>query len=242
VSRDSLDPRPAAPAAPVAPPWLNARFVLGVFVLAVGVTFLLDQFGLAEPGRVLRYGIPALLLVLGIVRLVQPGSGRFASAVLILLGGGLLLDALDWLELDWDLIFPLGLVLVGGWLVVRAVSRPRAAGGSDADGDRISAFALLGGTKRRSTSPVFRGGDASAILGACEIDLTQAGLPEEGAVLDLFALWGGVDVRVPTGWRVELRGLPILGGFEDQTTGAGTDGRRLIVTGMVIMGGVEVKN
>ena len=33
--------------------------------------------------------------------------------------------------------------------------------------------------------------------------------------LVVFALWGGVEVKVPPTWRVTVTGLPLLGGFED---------------------------
>jgi hypothetical protein len=47
---------------------------------------------------------------------------------------------------------------------------------------------------------------------------------------------------VPEEWEVVSRGLPILGGFVDNTRHTQGAQKRLVVTGMAIMGGIEVKN
>jgi hypothetical protein len=113
-----------------------------------------------------------------------------------------------------------------------------------AESDRyVRAAALLGGVTRRCASRDFRGGDATAVLGGCEIDLREAKIVSGEAVLDVFALWGGIDVKVPPDWAVVLRGMPILGAIEDETTAAGVPKRAtLVVKGLAIMGGVGVKN
>lgn len=63
--------------------------------------------------------------------------------------------------------------------------------------------------------------------------------------MDALALFGGVDVIVPPGWRVELGGLPVFGGYEDKTSGDGdvpADAPVLKVAATAIFGGVDVKN
>jgi hypothetical protein len=62
------------------------------------------------------------------------------------------------------------------------------------------------------------------------------------AVLDVFVFWGGIEVKVPEDWEVVSRGLAILAGFVDNTRHPPSAQKRLVVTGMAIMGGVEVKN
>jgi hypothetical protein len=107
----------------------------------------------------------------------------------------------------------------------------------------ISAFVLLGGLKRTNDSQDFRGGEATAIMGGCEIDLRQASIKEGDAVLDLFAFWGGIEVRIPEDWSVVLEGIPVLGGYEDNSHPPKGDARkRLIIKGYAVMGGVEIKN
>ena len=88
----------------------------------------------------------------------------------------------------------------------------------------------------------FRGGELTAFMGGCDIDLRQAAIHGE-AVIDVFAMWGGIDIRVPDDWRVIGRVTPIMGGFEDKTRPPrGAAAHTLVIRGFVLMGGVEVKN
>ena len=117
-----------------------------------------------------------------------------------------------------------------------------AATGSDA-ASTVSAFAILGGVRRRCVSQDFRGGDLNAIMGGCELDLTQASISGGDAVIDAFAMWGGIDIRVPQDWTVVVEGTPILGAFVDKTVHAAAPVRKvLVIRGAAIMGGVEIKN
>ena len=82
-----------------------------------------------------------------------------------------------------------------------------------------------------------------AFLGGCEIDLRDAELAPEGAVIDVFAFWGGVTLRVPQHWLIDLRVLPIMGGAEDKTQQKRGQGEAcLVVRGFAMMGGVEIGN
>jgi hypothetical protein len=100
----------------------------------------------------------------------------------------------------------------------------------------------MGGVHRRASSQEFTGGTAMAVMGGCEIDLRQASLADGRATFDTFAMWGGVEIRVPEGWAVESHVVPLLGGFEDKTHPPSDAKQRLVVTGIAIMGGVVVKN
>jgi hypothetical protein len=56
-------------------------------------------------------------------------------------------------------------------------------------------------------------------------------------------MWGGIEILVPPEWSVVSMGTPILGAFEDKTRPPQqAGGPRLVVKGVVIMGGVEIKN
>ena len=81
-------------------------------------------------------------------------------------------------------------------------------------------------------------------MGGCEIDLTQAEIPKgERAVIEVQAIWGGIDIRVPRSFTVESKVTAILGGFEDDTDQSQADpDQQLPIRGIAMMGGVTVKN
>ena len=79
-------------------------------------------------------------------------------------------------------------------------------------------------------------------MGGCEVDLRHAGINGD-AVIDVFAMWGGIELRVPESWTVITKVTPIMGGVEDNTRAPqNPGGHRLTIRGMVLMGGIEIKN
>jgi hypothetical protein len=63
------------------------------------------------------------------------------------------------------------------------------------------------------------------------------------AVIDLFVWWGGVDLRVPTDWKVTNEALALLGGVDDKTQAPEGEAKgHLVIKGLIVMGGVEVRN
>jgi hypothetical protein len=110
-------------------------------------------------------------------------------------------------------------------------------------GATMSGIAFMSGFKRTSNSQDFRGGELTAIMGGCEIDLRQATIKDGDAVIDVFAFWGGIEMKVPLDWSVVVEATPLLGGFDDKTMPPqGGSAKRLIVKGYAIMGGVEISN
>jgi predicted membrane protein len=225
--------------------YVSQPVLTGLIVIAVGVLLTLNNLGLIEIGEIWRYW-PLILVAMGVTRLVQPrhSHGRGLGLFLVLLGGWLLLTNLHVVEWSVRKYWPLMLVFLGLVIIWGALTRSRTHSGEQGDSSpTISAFALLGGVERKSNARDFRGGEISAVMGGCEIDLTQADISGGEAVIDVFAFWGGIEIKVPSDWSVTSQGLPIMGYFGDTTQQPkGETVKRLIVKGMVIMGGMEIKN
>lgn len=218
------------------------QLILGVIIVLVGVAFTLESLGLADAQYYLRYW-PVAIMAIGAAKLWQARDGHggiFGGVVLLVIGCWLLLSELQMVRLNfWDLLWPMALLLLGGSLVWRSVTTRRPPA-SDAT-STLSAIAVLSGVSRGNSSRTFRGGDLTAIMGGCEIDLRQAAIDGE-AVIDVFALWGGIEIRVPDDWTVIGQVTPFMGGYDDKTRSRpGSGAHRLVIRGMVVMGGVEVK-
>lgn len=81
-----------------------------------------------------------------------------------------------------------------------------------------------------------------AVMGGVELDFSTAQLSGMETVINATAIMGGVDITVPAGMTVKVNGVGIMGAFEDnvhQTYGA--DAPVLVVRGLALMGGVNVK-
>lgn len=103
--------------------------------------------------------------------------------------------------------------------------------------------AVFGGVDRHITETDFRGAQCTAVFGGCKIDLRDAKIQGREAVLNTYAIFGGVEIRVPENWDVVSRGVAIFGGFENRTRHpSGPDTKRLILDGAAVFGGVSVKD
>lgn len=224
-----------------------ARWLLGLFLVALGMLFLLDTTDVIEVGGVWSLAWPLLLVFVGLSILIRERWRSIVGLIVLLLGVGFFAQNADWIEEGWiGRYWPIVLIVAGIAVLVEAVGfmRPKRLTRTTGEGgDEGSYTAVLGGRKSRVTSGSWRGGRATALLGGVELDLREAVPVEGGAVLDVTAFMGGIDVTVPRRWRVEIDGTPLLGGFDDKTEGGGGEGSPLLrITGTVIMGGVDVKH
>lgn len=227
---------------------ISGRLVAGLAVMVLGVLWTLDNLDLVESEGIVRWW-PLVPLAIGLMKLTGWGMEKNSGpgALLSVIGGLFLLDTLNLANVGVELVFPLLVIFIGVQLTLRAWRGSSVAGAApgeaDAD-DYVRSFAVMGAVTRRNESQAFRGGELSAVMGGVELDLTQAQAAGGRAILDVFAIWGGIDVRVPDDWRVEVEATPVMAGIESNARlapGADAAGT-LVVRGFVMMGGVEIKN
>ncbi|HET7698776.1 MAG TPA: DUF5668 domain-containing protein [Vicinamibacterales bacterium] len=236
---------PAPPAARRGP---SAQVLFGLMIVALGVLFTLDNLEVLNARDYIRYW-PAGLVAVGLLKIVQArssGHGWVSGLIFIGVGAWMLLNGILYFTINVRDLMPLLLVALGGYMVWRGFGgRRRDPAEAASDGQSsFSAFAIMGGVSRRSSSQAFVGADLTAVMGGCEIDLRQASIPPgREAAIEVFAFWGGIDIKVPDDWTVVTRVMPLMGGVEDKTRAPqGGPLKRLVVRGVVIMGGVTIKN
>jgi hypothetical protein len=103
---------------------------------------------------------------------------------------------------------------------------------------------VMGGAMRRGRWTPARRVTVIGIMGGVELDFREAVLAAGVTEVHAFAFWGGVDIVAPPDVRVECTGMGIMGGFdhrEDAVAPLDPNAPVLRVTGVAIMGGVEVR-
>lgn len=239
----------------------RSQVVMGLVVIAVGVLFLLDNLDVVDVRHALSFW-PVVFIGAGLLKLFDAGSPNnyVVGGLLVLAGAVMILGRLGIFHVDWQTVWPLLMIAMGALFVYRALDgrRRREAGDAKAGftanfgagaplkdapvgNDIVDVTAILGAFERSVTTQSFRGGDVTCILGGCEIDMRAASIQGE-AVLNVFTLMGGITIKCPPDWTVVLHGTPILGGFEERTVTPQGQGKRLVVAGYAILGGVEVRN
>jgi predicted membrane protein len=141
---------------------------------------------------------------------------------------------------------PMLVVALGILIVIKALKQSRGVPPELAHSeDFLQGTAIFGGFKRRMATQAFKGGELTAIFGGYEVDLRQATLDSGQARIDVFVLFGGGEIRVPEGWEIANRATAMFGALNDNTHhGPDPSGGRpcLVVTGLILFGGTEVKS
>ncbi|MFN3791841.1 LiaI-LiaF-like domain-containing protein [Massilia sp.] len=227
---------------------VTSQVVLGLLVILMGMLLLLDNLDFIDIRRVLGFW-PMVFIIAGTVKLcdTQSRNSQLLGGLLAGLGVLMILDRMDIIDFNIRTLWPLFLIGAGAFVLYKALDARRAGptaslkDEADPGSDVVDVAAIVGGFERRVTTQNFRGGEITAVMGGCSLDMRTASIQDE-AVINVFAFWGGVTIKCPPDWTVVLQGTPIMGGFEEKTATPPHSQKRLIIRGYAIMGGVEVRN
>jgi hypothetical protein len=221
-----------------------SRLLLGLVVIAFGVVFLLDSAGVLDADRTIDRWWPLLLVAAGVLTLAERPPSPVRGMLLTGAGVVLLLFSTDVVEGDaGSYLWPVLLVLVGITVVARWSGRI-PFGERATEDDVIRSTVVFGGAKLAATSQSFSGAAMTAVFGGATLDLRGARPVAGGAAIDATTAFGGIDILVPHGWQISVRGMPIFGGIEDKTdhAEASADAPVLHVDAVSVFGGVDIKH
>jgi len=216
----------------ISPAVLNGSALIGA-----GILLLLDQM------NIITVDFWALILVAaGFIKLFQSGdsSGRLWGGLLLVAGIGFELSALGKLRLHLDRTWPVFVIAAGLILIWRAYQPPMESGGIVSP--HLNLFSILGGGEYRIRAKNFRGGDIVAFMGGFDVDLREADIEDSEASINVNCLMGGGVIRVPETWSVSMRVAAFMGGHSLKAREGVQPLKTLIVKGVAIMGGIEVRN
>ena len=84
--------------------------------------------------------------------------------------------------------------------------------------DEFTLATVMFGSQFASTAGAFRHGSVITYMGGVELDLSDATL-DTGARLTLLTVMGGVEVRVPSHWRIDIKSDVTMGDSQVQLEG-----------------------
>lgn len=129
--------------------------------------------------------------------------------------------------------------VAGASAAAAAVKRAIPSRG-DEESDEVALVAVFDGVELESRAKAFRGGSLLAWFGGVEVDLREATLAPD-AHLSVHALFGGVAVRVPPGWRLESTMHALAGGIDVRPPQEESpDAPTLTLDGFALFGGIAV--
>jgi len=116
----------------------------------------------------------------------------------------------------------------------------RVATGSSRPND--FAVAIFSGSEFKGIWQAPRALTNLCVFGGSSIDLRRAVVPSDGLTISCLCLFGGVDIIVPPGMRLYVRGIGVFGGF-DRTSNEIDDpaAPTIVIEGLALFGGVSVR-
>jgi Domain of unknown function (DUF5668) len=214
---------------------ITPNLAYGICLVLIGSTLVLDRLELIEASQILRYW-PVGLVLIGLALVIQSfqpvDTAQTARAGDAFNAGHLVVWVI--VALIASQAFSRGGVFWRGDVATRTESS-----------DTASILAIWGRHQLVVNAPVFRGGDLTSVMGRSELDLRSTTIGQGGeTAIDVFTLMGGSTVRVPDGWIVDLRAVPLLGAVRDRRTGArNVEGSpRIVIRGFIMLGGLDIRS
>lgn len=221
--------------------FFDTKVLVGLGIIIIGVLLLLENMGYIYD--IHFWGLwPVFPILIGISLVLKPKPyQRLTSGWILIVVGALFLgNNLDLIRFGFGDIWPLFLVLAG-LAIIRHAMKGRQ--NKEENLDFIDMNFILGGGDYNFTSKKLEGAKFLAFMGGGTIDFREADMAGDKIEIDVFAMWGGLELIVPKTWSVIVQGMPIMGGIENKAAAAQQGSKKtLVITGTVIMGGVEVKN
>lgn len=226
-----------------------------------GVIILLDRAGIIESFSFMDLW-PIILVIIGINTFskVRNGASHYFIGLAFVLSGGVLLlrnfELIPYFRISWQIIWPVWLIFIGLKIFINNRDNSNSDNENDGNGeninrskgddeDYIDQTAFLSGTDFRYSSKTLKGGNLSAVMGGCKVILTDADMANDKLTLNVFAFWGGIEIYIPKNWKLNVKGIPIMGAIEHKIISEENGVRKnktLIIKGTVIMAGVEIKS
>jgi predicted membrane protein len=221
---------------------IEVRTLIGFLILAIGALLLLQNFGLIgfRISKIIFHWYTILILI-GLV-LVFTSINLTSGLILITIG------TIGYMPELW----PIVLIGLGLYIILKVRETPKEKNEKISHTEavfnsmEINEVAIFGGGKKFIQSENFRGGKITTIFGGLEINLNESKLAEGENRIELFAMFGGSTIYVPSDWKVELDVISIFGGFSDSRKFISNQNENttkvLKIKGLVFFGGGEIKN
>lgn len=231
---------------------MRGRLFAALVLVGIAAAWALDLQGITLfPGGIAEWW-PSLIILLGLAQLVLSRGSWRGPAIVILVGVALQVWELELLpDRAWAYVGPAALVALALLLLLppyRTDARPAWQGewreAARADYRRehgAGSDAAIFASVHADVAQEYKGGELTAVFGNLDADFTHARLPPEGAHLKATSVFGGVRIRVPAEWRVEVRGTPVAGKWTN-TTRSPAEGPVLRIEATPVFGQVEIAN
>lgn len=232
------------------------KILFGFVAITFGVIYLGDVFDLWSMGSF--EGWWTLIIIIPAIGSMLSSRINYANSAFLLFGIWLLISEQKWIPSKMlnGLTISIALIALGVGLIYSEIKKKKSPKNSqviegnidsnfnkrasESNSEKPSFFAAFGLNQSKSVCQSLSGGDATAIFGGIELDLSNA-LPKGNVTFYANAIFGGIDIVPPKGFNVEITGVALLGGCDNKVKQFVADGLPIFtIKYFTLCGGIDI--
>ncbi|MBE6662591.1 MAG: hypothetical protein E7606_04840 [Ruminococcaceae bacterium] len=221
-----------------------SNIIWGIVLIVAGALFALNAMNITDIDVFFDGWWTLFILVPCAIGLFTERE-KMGNVIGIAVGVFLLLCCQDVLSFSWlwKLLVPAIIVVIGLKMVLGGIFGGKAheilAKRKEQGKTPRSAFAAFSGSDLKLDGEIFEGAELTAIFGGVECDLRGAVI-EDDCAIKVTAIFGGIDIFVPSGINVKVNSTSLFGGVSNKTA-THKDAPTIYVSGTCMFGGVDIK-
>jgi predicted membrane protein len=231
----------------------DTKFILGIILIIIGILFMLDTMNIISISiSYYLFSWKTFLIFLGIIFLTNK-ERKNSGIILITIGILFWLPSIFGFNIRFSQVFWPSLLIVLGFILITRRNgfkfnnkiNDENDSGKTLDENYLNDLSIFGGSRKVIYSKNFKGGTITSVFGSSEINMMNADIGDNGCVIDIFTLFGGTTLKVPNDWKIQIDAVSVLGSINDKRNVKPSDfnpSKLLVIKGMVIFGGTEIKN
>ncbi len=218
--------------------------IWGLIFIVLGIGFAGNAFSLWSFNIFFNGWWTLFIIIPCSVSLVKNGY-KTSSLIGLLIGIMLLLSAQNFIdgEVLGKLIVPFIFVVIGVSMVIKNFfGRDNGLNVKiDYQGGTNDHSAIFSGTSYNFAGEKFMGTTINAVFGGVEMDLRNA-IIDEDVMIHATAVFGGIEIWVPSNVRVKVSNVPIFGGVDNKANHSlDKDAPVLYINSTCMFGGIDIK-
>ena len=214
----------------------------GIAIIAVGILWGLNKSNIID-FTIFFPGWWTLFIIVPSVIGLFKDRDKTASAIFLVIGIFLLINANVDLKPIKVLILPAIVVLIGIYIIVKNIKNNKEQPQFEQAivNPNYQEYSATFAEQKYVFDQQFLGGKFSATFGSINIDLSRAYI-QPGTLIDAMANFGGVEITVPQNIRVVIKSHGFFGGTSDKSNkNLPFDAPTLYVDSSCLFGGVNIK-
>lgn len=222
----------------------TSNILWGAFFIILGLGFAGNAFNMWN-FNIFFDGWWTLFIIIPCgISLIQNGF-KISNLIGLMIGIMLLLAAQGVVEGNvlGKLIVPFIFVLIGLSMIFKNLFRGEHGGHIDIkyQGGNSEHSAIFSGGRYQVTGEKFMGTTMNAIFGGVDLDLRNA-IIDEDVVINATAVFGGINIYVPSNVKVKVSNVPIFGGVDNKAFNSPDPNAPTIYLNSTCMfGGIDIK-